>query len=365
MRLLHVAPFFEPAWERGGMARAASSLCRALALRGHEVTVLTSRPPGAPAEERLGTLRIERLESPPLFDRLLLPWAPGAAARLRGLAASADVAHVHGHRSGLAVAAAGVFAAAGVPYVLETHGTFPDHGQRVAAKRVFDRLAGERVVRHAAALVAKSRAEARDLPREACVVPNGVEMPPAAEAADSARAGRLIFVGNDRPQKRGLRLRALLRALPAARLDVVGPMGAGFRAAFGDVADRVRFLGVLAPERLAAAYAAACLLVQPAVGEAFGLAPFEAALCGTPAVVAGGHGCGEWFAAAGGASVPADDDGALLAAVRQRLDDPARGRAEAAAVAAFAAKNLTWPAAAAAIEAVYARIAAPARRGVA
>jgi glycosyltransferase involved in cell wall biosynthesis len=354
MRLLHVAPFFEPAWERGGMARAAAALARALAARGHEVTVLTSCGPGAPREEQQGAVRVVRLASPPLLDRLLVPWAPGAGARLRELAAHADAGHVHGHRSGLAVAAASAFAAAGLPYVLETHGTYPDHGQRVPAKRLFDLVAGGAVVRRAAALVAKSAAEARQLPRPAVVVPNGVEVPAAPVVPEAERRNRLLFVGNDRPQKRGRRLAGLLEALPEARLDVAGPVGPSFRAAFRAFGDRVRFLGPLDPARLAAAYAAAAVVVHPAVGEAFGLVPFEAALCGTAAVVAGDHGCGEWFGAAGGAWVPPDDAASLLAAVQERLSDPSRARTEAAAVAAYAARNLTWPRAAEGVEAVYA-----------
>ncbi len=345
------------------MARAAAALCRSLAARGHQVTVVTPRGEGVPAEEGRDGVRVLRVESAPLLDRYLVPWAPGASRRLRALAEAADLGHVHGHRSGLAVAAASAFAGAGLPYVLEPHGTYPDHGQRVVAKRVFDRLAGDRVVRLAAALVAKSAAEARDLPRPAQVVPNGVAMPSAR--AKGAPGARLLFVGSDRPQKRGLRLASLLRALPEASLDLVGPIGPGFRARFERFGTRVGFRGVLSPPELAAAYAAADLVVHPAVGEAFGLVPFEAALCGTPAVVAGDHGCGEWFGRAGGATVRADDDAALAAAVRDRLGDPARCRAEAAVVAAFAARELTWEAAARGLEAVYALVAGPARRGVA
>src|SRR6185503_15187989 len=42
MKLLHVTPFYEPAWAYGGMVRAVAGLCRALARRGHEVTVVTA-----------------------------------------------------------------------------------------------------------------------------------------------------------------------------------------------------------------------------------------------------------------------------------------------------------------------------------
>lgn len=364
MRLLHVAPFFEPAWERGGMARAATGLARALAARGHQVTVVTTRSAGAPAEEAEDGVRVLRWSVPAILERHLMPWVPGMVPHLLALAQDADLAHVHGHRSGLAAAAAKAFTLAGVPFVLQPHGTYPTHGQRVVAKAVYDRLVGDRLVARAAALVAVSEAEACDLPRPAAIVPNGVVMPRAS--GPKARPGqRLLFVGSDRPQKRGLRLVELMAALPEAWLEVVGPVGAVFRSAFAPMAERVTWCGVLAPAELAAAYGRADLVVHPALGEAFGLVPFEAALCGTAAVVADGHGCGKWFRRAGGKAVPPDDTSALLVAVRERLADPDLCQREAEAVARFAARELTWETAARRMEVVYGRLAAGRRRSVA
>ena len=50
--------------------------------------------------------------------------------------------------------------------------------------------------------------------------------------------------------------------------------------------DRLRFLGALPPDRLAACYAAADLMVWPAINEAYGMALLEAQAAGLP-VVAG------------------------------------------------------------------------------
>ncbi len=364
MQLLHVAPFFEPDWARGGMARASAGLARALAARGHEVTVVTTRPAGAPAEQTRDGVRVIRWNVPAVLERHLFPWAPGMASRLAALAREADVGHVHGHRTGFAAAAARAFAIAGVPFVLQPHGTFKTHGQLTLAKRIFDRLAGDRVVTRAAALLAVSEAEARELPRAATVVPNGVAIRQGSDPR-SKSGQRLLFVGNDRPQKRGQCLVGLLAALPEARLEIVGPVGAAFRAAFAPMADRVTWSGVLAPDELASGYGRADLVVQPAVGEAFGLVPFEAALCGTASVVAGDHGCGEWFQRAGGKSVPPDDANALLAAVRERLADPGLRRSEVSLVARFVARELTWENAARRVEELYGRLVAAPRRSVA
>lgn len=353
MRLLHVTPFYEPAWAYGGMARAAAGLCRALARRGHEVTVATALLDGAHAiEEGRDGVRIERFPGPGPLRRRLVPWAPGLRGFLAAELPATDLVHVHGHRNGFAVTAHRAAQATGTPSVLQPHGTYPHHGQHRLAKLLFDRLVGDRIVEECRALLAVSEAEAADLPRRARVVFNGVEAPGSATRA-TAPEPWLLFVGSDRPQKRGHVLPELLRSLPEMRLKLVGRFGSAFPRLFAPLSGRVAFSGVLEGQALADAYASAGLVVHPAVGEAFGLVPFEAALLGTPAVVAGGHGCGEWLARAGGCVVPPDDPAALAEAVRARLADRGRGEAEARAVAEFARRELTWDRAAQAVESVY------------
>ncbi len=139
---------------------------------------------------------------------------------------------------------------------------------------------------------------------------------------------------------------------------MVGPFSGAFRRAFRSFGARVRFAGILEPTALGAVLAEAAVLVHPAVGESFGLAPFEAALGGAAPVVTAGHGCGAALAAAGGRTVPADDADALASAVGARLDDPALASREAAAVASFASRELTWERAARALERVYEAIRA-------
>ena len=349
--MLHVSPFFEPCWGHGGMARASAGLCRALVRRGHEVTVVTARlDPAHPAREDREGIEVVRL--PVVLGRALVPWAPGLARLLRVLLPGCGLLHLHGHRSGMALAAARAARRAGVPWIAQPHGTHPHHGRHHLAKRLLDRLFADAVLREAAAVLAVSEAEARDLPRPARVVGNGVESPPTPGGV-RRDPDRLLFVGNASPQKRSSALPPLLARLPRARLRAVGPLGPAFDRQLGRQAPRVERAGVLDPVALASEYASAALLVHPAVGEAFGMVPFEAALGGTPAVVAGGHGCGEVFAAAGGCVVPPDEPEALADAVSRRLDDPARGQAEAAAVAAFARCELTWDRVAAAVEAAY------------
>jgi glycosyltransferase involved in cell wall biosynthesis len=335
------------------MARAASSLCRALAARGHEVTVVTARlDPAHPAREDLSGVRVHRVAGPEFLTRRLVPWAPALGSLVDEV--SPDVAHVHGHRSGLAVSATRALARRGVPWVLQPHGTFPHHGQHRLAKRVFDGVLARNVARGATRWIAVSEAERRDLPHASELVPNGVVSPGVADGV-ARDPRRLLFVGTDAPQKRGLRLAEVLRLVEGVRLSLVGRGSAALRDALGH--PRVEAHGVLFGEALAAAYAGAALVLHPARDEAFGLVPFEAALYGTAAVVAGGHGCGEWYARAGGCVVAAGDEAAFAAAVVARLAEPRLAQEEAVRVEGFVRRELSWDSAAQRLEPVYAEAA--------
>ena len=57
-----------------------------------------------------------------------------------------------------------------------------------------------------------------------------------------------------------------------------------------------------------------------------------------------------------GASFRRMTPGSLVREVQRRITDPALGRAEAAAVASFAGRELTWPQVAARVSAVYATV---------
>src|SRR6185295_8594305 len=105
--------------------------------------------------------------------------------------------------NGLAVSASRALAAAGRPWVLLPNGTFPHHRQYPVVKALFDRAAGARIVEGAALLVAVSRSEAAELPKPARVIPNGVEACGIVPPEEPRGRPRLLFVGTDRPQKRG------------------------------------------------------------------------------------------------------------------------------------------------------------------
>lgn len=114
-----------------------------------------------------------------------------------------------------------------------------------------------------------------------------------------------------------------------------GPARAAVEARLRTVAgDRLRLLGALPAEALAPVYAAADLLVWPAVGEAYGMALLEAQAAGLPVVAGAEGGVAEVVAhGIGGLLVRPRAPEAFADAVAALLDAPDRRRALAAAAA--------------------------------
>lgn len=103
---------------------------------------------------------------------------------------------------------------------------------------------------------------------------------------------------------------------------------AAVRQSFAPLADRVRWAGVLAPERLRELYRAADLYLWPAVKEAYGMAFLEAQAAGLP-VAAGRSGGVASIVDDGGTGllVPEGDAAAFARAVAALLADPERRQA--------------------------------------
>jgi glycosyltransferase involved in cell wall biosynthesis len=140
----------------------------------------------------------------------------------------------------------------------------------------------------------------------------------------------LVTVAMMRDDQKLLSYQCLAQALSALtdmpwRLVIAGQgqAEAKVRAAFADVRDRIRWVGVLEPEVLRQLYRAADIYVWPAVKEAWGMAFLEAQAAGLP-VVAGRSGGVPAIIAdrETGLLVPEGDAEAFGGAVRELLAEP-------------------------------------------
>lgn len=375
LRLLHVTPYYEDAWAYGGIPRLASALARGLAARGHDVTVCTTDAGDADrrsalrsaasratlADDGRGPGRLEVRVFPNLSNRLAYTWQAfcpvGLWSFLRRRAAAFDAAHIHGHRHLPGALAARALERAGVPYLVAPNGTAPRIERRRALKWAFDATLGRDLLRRASRILAVSDAERRDLAAlgipagQVVVVPNPIDL---REFADTPPRGRfrrrvglgadpiVLYLGQLTPRKR---LDVLVDALarlgrPEVRLVIAGndrglARTIRRRAAARGVNGRVHLTGLLRGLDRLSALVDADVFVYPSEHEVFGLAVFEAILCGTPVVVADDSGCAEHVARVGGGLVvPRGDAAATADAIAQVLGDPGTWRTAAREAAA-------------------------------
>ena len=332
LRILHVVPYYEQAWAYGGIPRLVTTMTRALARRGHQVTVCTTdvrdertRASSIGPSAHGVDVRMFPNVSNAVAYHLQFFTPIGLRAHLKHTAAAFDIAHVHACHNLPGVIAATELSRAGVPYVVSPNGTARPIERRVLAKRVFALTAGRRMLADAARVIAVSRAEREQLQAlgvkapAIADIPNPIDerefdrIPDGAGFRATLEVGRrpvLLFLGKLTARKGVDHLVRSFASLdrPEAVLIVAGnDMGAG--AAIDSL---VRSLGlggrVLRPGLLTGtgrldALAAANVVIYPSRDEVFGLVPLEALLCGTPVVVCDDSGCGEVITATGGGRV--------------------------------------------------------------
>jgi phosphatidylinositol alpha-mannosyltransferase len=202
------------------------------------------------------------------------------------------------------------------------------------------------------------------LPGDYEIVPNGVLIPPEADAG--GREHRVVFAGRQEPRKG---LPVLLRAWPelhrrtGARLRVAGadPLAVRLLLTRLRVPETgIDVLGFLTQERLTEELLAAKVFVAPSLGgESFGMALTRAFACATPVVASDIPGYRDVMAPEAGVTFPAGDETALVDVVAGLLDDEPRRRGLGEGARRLALERYSWDDVARRLEAIYARVAVP------
>jgi glycosyltransferase involved in cell wall biosynthesis len=374
-----------PRWEGDATAGFVRDLAE-LATPAWELTVLAPHHPGAPLEERMGSLDVVRFpywiprsQQQLCYGGGILPNARAstlAKAQLpalvlaeliamRGLMQRRRFDLVHAHfLVPQGIVASMLMRRSSTPLVVSVHGSdlFALEGHAARAMQ-------RKVVEHATMVTVNSDATADELRRRApasagkiATLPMGFDErlfhPGAEERASSSQPPQLLYVGRLSAQKG---LRVLLDALPRvvarvkdATLLVVGegPMLAELRAhaaAIG-LADRVVFAGGLGRESIARLHRSSAVLVMPSLSgasgaEGQGLVAIEAMASGCPVVVTRSGGLGALIGSdERGLLVTPGDASGLADAVVATLEQHESARRRAQAARAFVLAHSTWTA---------------------
>jgi glycosyltransferase involved in cell wall biosynthesis len=406
LRVAHVLRKYDPA-QWGGTETHVAALAHHLPAQGCEVEVHAPLGPEAPDRALPPGVKLRRYHA-------FAPFLGPAAAR-RDLFANAgniasldeplrlafdrslDLAHVHTQgRIGGAVRTA--MRLTGRPYLVSVHGPKLAEGALVAAYTA-DRLEGlvdlgsplgmllgaRRVLDDAARVICfnddEHAALAARIGRRAMRMDHGVDRARFA-AGDLARARARFTAFGDAPvvalvgrmaaqKNQLLAVRAFARGAPSdhhlalagAETDAgYGALVAAEARALG-VADRVHFLGNLAPESIPDLLARATLVVVPSTHEAFGLAVLEAWSAGKPVLFARKAGLADLARALPDESVavPSLDEGAWIEKLRALLGDPGARAAAVSAGSALVAARFSWPKVAQRLDSLYREVLLEAR----
>ncbi len=300
LHIAHVVPSLDRT--EGGLPAAVVGLVDHLAREGVRNTLVSSVCSAArsdaywPAEASVD-LRVLR----GLNVRSLRQLAEGGFAGALGkLSEPPDVLHAHGVWIPQTVWAVRWAVPQGIPVVLSPHGmltTWSVRHQRWK-KRLAWYLYQKRALRSATVIHATAEDEASDVRafarcRDICVIPNGIEIPPApADARRLAGARTIGFLGRLHPKKG---VAELLRGWAkvqreGGRLLIAGPDENGYRNELEalvrelGLAHSVEFLGLLNAEERAQFFARLSVFVLPSFSENFGLVVPEALAAGVPCI---------------------------------------------------------------------------------
>jgi glycosyltransferase involved in cell wall biosynthesis len=293
----------------GGLTTTLPRFCRALQSTGQWVAPLVASCEESeiiPTEE-IGDLEFERF---PSGSRLWLSrgrWA----GRLKEHVRRADIVHIHGLWQAHTALTVSLCRRLGRPYVISAHGMLEPWAlsQGRVKKRVYYTLLESRHLRHASCLRALTEAEVEDyrrlgLTNECAIVPNGIDVPEACDAAQfldaypELRQKRIVlFLGRIHPKK-GLDIlfqcwNRIAVQHPEAHLVVAGPDEAGLCGQLlagltgSSARQRVLFPGVLRGQLKSSALAAADVFVLPSYSEGFSVAILEAMAAGRPVLISG------------------------------------------------------------------------------
>ena len=254
-----------------------------------------------------------------------------------------DVLHVHEPMTpAISIAA---LALARVPCV----GTFHAHGPlrwMLIGKPFWGFLADRLDHRIAVSPHARDTAAAW-LPGDYEILPNGVLIPPEADA--HGREHQIVFAGRHEPRKG---LQVLLRAWPeirrrtGARLRIAGadPLAVRLLLTRERAADEgIDVLGFLSQDELTGELQRAKALVAPSLGgESFGMVLTRAFACATPVVASDIDGYREVMTEEAGVRFSAGDGRALADAVVSLLEDEPRRASLGEGARTLALERYSW-----------------------
>jgi len=322
MHILHLTPYYAPAYAFGGVVRAVEGMAQALVAQGHQVTVLTTDALDQQSryhradDEVLNGVRVIRCAnvSTSLRGKLNLSTPRHMRQVAQAILPDVDVVHIHEFRTVENLLVTPVAHDLNKPIVLSPHGTLNLSTGRSRLKVGWDKMLSAGValrIDHVIALVEPELEDVqtlwqtfgrRQIPTQFSIIPNGIHLddfsnlPPADDFREKYGlddAPTVLFMGRLQ-QRKGVDI--LVKAFQLAdvqdsRLLIVGPDEGMLDTvrALTDGDERIVITGYLGGDDRLKALSASDVFVLPAIGEGLSMAVLEAMGAGLPVILS--HGC--------------------------------------------------------------------------
>ena len=321
MKILQIINAFYPSYTMGGAAVVAHYISKALAKRGHEVTVYTTN---ALSRESLFSPR----QNPNYNDGVEVHYfsnivyepsthtyfSKELVEAVRKSIVKHDIVHLHEYRSYISLITRYYSRKHDVPYVLQAHGQLPRTIAKRRLKWIYDFFFGYRLLRDASKVIALSQTEAQQyramsVPMEKIeVIPNGIDLsqynnlPPKGSFRSKYCINEnekiVLYLGRIHKIK-GIdflikSFAYLVKSgIRDAKLVVAGPDDGYLNTAKElvcrlEISNNVLFTGFLTEEAKISAFVDSMAVVYPSEYEPFGLVSLEAAVFSKPIIMAKG-----------------------------------------------------------------------------
>lgn len=318
MKICHAYLFFSIKFA-GGTSDLMFKLCRAQAKLGLNPVIYTG-------DYRLDHDLMSEIPSVEFkvvrsyLDKLGFSLMPGLIALARKDIPTFDIVHMHVYRTFQNLVLYYYCRKYKIPYVMDAHGSVPLYKRKNFLKKLFDKLIGKKLLRHAEYLIAETqvgvdeyKALDQTLSDEKLVIlspPFSVEeykvLPERGRFREQYNIGAdekvIMFLGRVHSIKGNDFLikgfAELVKSRDDCKVVIIGPddghMGECKQLANDlGVANRVIFTGFLGGENKNSALVDADIVVQLSRQEQGAWAPLEGVLCGTPIIVTSHTGTGE------------------------------------------------------------------------
>ena len=361
MNILHIVPYFYPAWAYGGTPRVVFELCRELVKKGHNVTVYTTdvfdkdkRVEQSDVEiDGLALSEVEGIKikyfkniSNSLAFNQKVFISPAISKALKENLKQFDMVHLHEFRTLQNAAAYKYLTKYKIPYILSAHGSVLRLMGKEFLKMLFDKSIGFKILKSAKRVIAVSNIEVEQYIKmgverdRISLIPNGINIS-EFENADKVKGNFrrayklsdkkiLLFIGRLNAIK-GIdfllnTFAILTKDIKDTILVIAGPDD-GYKSEIESrinllkINDKVLLIDGLYGEDKISAMKDADMFIYPSRHEIFGIAPLEALMCGTPVIVTENCGCADFLREAnGGIVVKYQDISGLLDSIQNILD---------------------------------------------